>query len=284
MGKRQQGDPVARRRRLGSAVAMGALPLTAAFLATGAATAAHPAYSPAPTAGVPVTPEEDAPHVYVGRDSATGVRAIPEPGALAAIDIERLHLPDPARLGTVAPIEAPEGKLRFGDTQIDIPEWLPPEQAGQLNDVSAHTEAELARTLDGAGFAPSRADRIAAQTVGTAAVGAAVGTAVAGPAVVAGVLLGGFVGTMAGMPMLPLGTVGVAAAGAAIGGAVVAAPAAAAGAAVGAGVGALNGVLAPATQADDAASGVAEDDATVGALNDVAAPGGETRTVEPAIT
>ncbi|WP_280262485.1 hypothetical protein [Nocardia wallacei] len=262
MGKRQSADPVSRRRRLGSAVAVGALPLTAALLATGPATAAHPVGSPGAAAAVPGTPADrgDAPQVYVGRDSATGVRALPAPGPLAAVEIERLRLPDPARLGTVAPIEAPEGKLRFGDTQVDIPAWLPAESAGQLNDMSARAEADLARTLDGAGFAPSRSDRIAAQTVGTAAVGAAVGAAVASPVAVAGALMGGFVGAMAGSPMLPLGTIGVVAAGAAIGAGIVAAPAAAAGATVGAGVGALNGYLAPATPGGEADSGTSDAD------------------------
>ncbi|QIS17647.1 hypothetical protein [Nocardia terpenica] len=236
---------------MGSLVVAGAVLLAPAFGAVGTAAAARPVDAPvvqdlgaAPAAPDGVDRVEAAPHSYVGRNSPTGVRAIPDPAPLAVVDVGRLHVPDPAEVATVAPIEAPTGKLRFGDTQVDIPAWLPAEPAAQINDASAQVEARLAGTLDSAGFAPSRSDRIAAQTLGTAAQGAAVGTAVASPLVVAGVVMGGFVGAMAGMPMLPVGTVVPLMIGAGLGGALVATPAAAVGAAVGAAAGAVNGITA----------------------------------------
>ncbi|MCU1643207.1 MAG: hypothetical protein JWN03_3482 [Nocardia sp.] len=189
---------------------------------------------------------EPAPLVRVGRNSATGVRDIPN-GPVAAVDVQGLHMPDPSVAAEVAPIAAPEGKLRFGDTQIDIPTFLTPEQAAQVNEFSADTEANLARTLDSVGFEPSRSDRIAAQTVGTAAVGAAVGVGVAAPAEVAGMMLGGFVGAMAGTPFAPAGWVVGPAIGASAAVSIIAVPAATVGATIGAAVGAVNGVLAPAT-------------------------------------
>ncbi|MBF6062103.1 hypothetical protein IU500_09075 [Nocardia terpenica] len=237
---------------MGSLVVAGAVLLAPAFGAAGAAAAAQPGDAPV-VQGLGAAPDgvagtdrgADAPHTHVSRNSATGVRAIPDPAPLAAVDAGRLHVPNPAEVATVAPIEAPAGKLRFGDTQVDIPAWLPPEPAAQINDASAQVEARLAGTLDSAGFAPSRSDRIAAQTLGTAAQGAAVGTAVASPLVVAGVVMGGFVGAMAGTPMLPVGTVVPLMIGAGMGGALVATPAAAVGAAIGAAAGAVNGITAP---------------------------------------
>ncbi|WP_330181167.1 hypothetical protein OHB26_33035 [Nocardia sp. NBC_01503] len=187
-----------------------------------------------------------APVVRVGRNSATGVRDIPR-GPVAAVDVQGLHMPDPSQAADVAPIAAPEGMLRFGDTQIGIPTFLTPEQAAQVNEVSAGVEANLARTLDSAGFEPSRSDRIAASTVGTAAVGAAVGVGVAAPVEVAGAVLGGFVGAMAGTPFAPAGWVVGPTIGATAAATIIAVPAATIGAGIGAAVGAVNGVLAPAT-------------------------------------
>ncbi|MGX1809643.1 hypothetical protein ACWIGI_28315 [Nocardia sp. NPDC055321] len=188
---------------------------------------------------------EVAPVVYVGRDSATGVRQIPN-APLAAVDFDALRMPDPAAARAVAPIAAPEGKLRFGDTQVDIPTWLTPEQAAQINGVSARAEADLAASLDSAGFEASRSDRIAAQTIGNAAVGAVVGVGVAAPVEIAAAAMGGLVGALAGTPFAPFGwffgpTIGATAAVA-----LVAVPAAAVGAGIGAAVGAANGVMAPA--------------------------------------
>ncbi|MEV6067062.1 hypothetical protein AB0L82_10970 [Nocardia sp. NPDC052001] len=209
-----------------------------------------------------------APVVRVGRNSSTGVRDIPN-GPVAAVDMQGLRMPNPALAADVAPIAAPEGKLRFGDTVIDIPSFLTPEQAAQVNELSAGAEANLARTLDSAGFEPSRSDRIAAQTVGTAAVGAAVGVGVAAPAEIAGAVMGGFIGAMAGTPFAPAGWVFGPAIGATAAVSLIAIPAATVGASIGAAVGMANGVLAPATgpaapvdqpaaSADDAGAAISE--------------------------
>ncbi|NNH69455.1 hypothetical protein HLB23_06150 [Nocardia uniformis] len=214
---------------------------TAPTAASAEATAALSDSAEPAAAGTP------APATRVGRNSPVGARDIPG-GSLAAVDPEQLRMPDPSVAAEVAPIAAPEGKLRFGDTQVDVPEWLTPEQADQINDLSATAEAELAQTLDSAGFEPSRSDRIAAQTIGTAAVGAAVGVAVAAPLEGAALVMGGFVGAMAGMPFAPAGWVVGPVIGATAAVALVAVPAAAMGATVGAAVGAANGYLAPATE------------------------------------
>ncbi|MFF2549887.1 hypothetical protein ACFVUS_02760 [Nocardia sp. NPDC058058] len=209
-----------------------------------------------------------APVVRVGRNSSTGVRDIPN-GPVAAVDMQGLHMPNPSLAADVAPIAAPDGKLRFGDTVIDIPSFVTPEQAAQVNELSADVEANLARTLDSAGFEPSRSDRIAAQTVGTAAVGAAVGVGVAAPAEIAGAVMGGFIGAMAGTPFAPAGWVFGPAIGATAAVSLIAVPAATVGASIGAAVGMVNGVLAPATgpaasvdqpaaSADDAGAAISE--------------------------
>ncbi|MFI1917645.1 hypothetical protein [Nocardia sp. NPDC020380] len=186
------------------------------------------------------------PLTHVARNSTVGVRDIPN-APLAPVDVKALHAPDPMSVPDVAPIAAPEGKLRFGDTQVDIPNFLTPDQASKVNALSAGAEAEVARTLDSAGFQPSRSDRIAATTIGTAAQGAAIGVGAAAPLEVAGALMGGFVGAMAGTPFAPAGwvfgpAVGASAAVGLIGGA-----AGTIGAGIGAAVGAANGVMAPAT-------------------------------------
>ncbi|WP_157555131.1 hypothetical protein [Nocardia crassostreae] len=203
---------------------------------------------------------EIAPVVRVDRNSSTGVRDIPQ-GPLAAVDVQALRMPDPAAARDFAPIAAPPGKLRFGDTQVDIPPWLTPEQADQVNAVAAGTEAELASNLDAAGFEPSRSDRIAAQTVGTAAVGAAVGVGVAAPVEAFAVVMGGFVGAMAGTPFAPAGWVFGPAVGATAAFTLIAVPAATVGAGIGAAVGAANGFLAPATEPAPVADPVIEVDA-----------------------
>ncbi|MVU83839.1 hypothetical protein GPX89_42255 [Nocardia sp. ET3-3] len=204
--------------------------------------------------------------VRVGRNSTTGVRDIPN-APLAPVDQSKLHQPDPMAAPDVAPIAAPAGKLRFGDTQVDIPAWMQPDQAAQVNALAAGAEAELARTYDSAGFEPSRSDRMAAQTVGTAAVGAAVGVGVAAPLEIAGGVMGGFIGAMAGTPFAPAGWVFGPAVGATAAASLIAVPAATVGAVVGGAVGAVNGYLAPATpaaQVDEPAPAVADEAATQG--------------------
>ncbi|AYF73886.1 hypothetical protein D7D52_08435 [Nocardia yunnanensis] len=196
--------------------------------------------------GAPLAPAPQVAPVRVGRNSATGVRDIPS-APLAPVDQSKLHQPDPMSAPEVAPIAAPEGKLRFGDTVIDIPAWMNADQAAQVNALSAGAEADLARTYDSAGFEPSRSDRMAAQTVGTAAVGAAVGVGVAAPLELAGGAMGAFIGAIAGTPFAPAGWVFGPAIGATAAASLIAVPAATVGAVVGGAVGAVNGYLAPAT-------------------------------------
>ncbi|WP_019925768.1 hypothetical protein [Nocardia sp. BMG111209] len=146
----------------------------------------------------PIAADVPAPKVYVGRNSSTGMRAEPENTGLAPVDAQRLHLPNPGTVPDVAPIQAPAGKLRCGDAKVDVPPWLGPVQAGQVNEASARTEAQLARTLDSAGFAPSRSDRIAAGTLGGAATGAVVGAIAGLPPVLPGLVVGTVVGAVIG--------------------------------------------------------------------------------------
>ncbi|MEU1205058.1 hypothetical protein [Nocardia sp. NPDC005825] len=199
--------------------------------------------------------------VRVGRNASTGLRDIPN-APLTPVDNGKLRLGDPLDVPEVAPIAAPEGKLRLGDTQLDIPVWLDADQAAQVNALAAGAEAELARTYDSAGFEPSRSDRMAAATVGSAAVGAAVGVGVAAPLEVAGAVMGGVIGAMAGTPFAPAGWVFGPAAGATAAVSLIAVPAATVGAVIGGAVGAVNGYLAPATpDAVDRATGI--DDTTM---------------------
>ncbi|WP_405496154.1 hypothetical protein [Nocardia sp. NBC_00511] len=216
----------------------------------------------APDAGALTPDSVPAPVIRVGRNSVTGVRDIPN-APLAAVDAQKLHQPNPLSAPEVAPIAAPEGKLRFGDTQIDIPSFLTPEQAATVNALSAGAEAELARTYDSAGFEPSRSDRMAAQTVGTAAVGAAVGVGVAAPLEVAGMALGGFAGAMAGTPFAPAGWVFGPAIGATAAASIIGVPAATVGAGIGAVVGAVQGYMAPATPGAPADTAAPADSAAV---------------------
>jgi hypothetical protein len=145
-----------------------------------------------------VAADAQAPRVYVGRNSSTGFRTEPGDVGLAPVDTNRLHMPNPDAVPDVAPIQAPAGKLRCGDAKVDIPGWLPAAQAGQVNEAAARTEARLARTLDSAGFAPSRSDRIAAQTLGGAATGVVVGGIAGIPPVLPGAVIGGVIGAVVG--------------------------------------------------------------------------------------
>lgn len=272
------------RSRLSSLVAIGALPLAAALAGTGTAAAdtpppsgtslaapGHPALQntvdpftallmPAPdSAAMPAATEPTVAPGYVGRNSPAGVRAEPHGQGVAPVDPAKLRLPDPAALAApVAPIAPPEGKLRAGDTQVDIPQWLTPEQADLANDAAATAEAQLARVLDTAGFEPTRSDLIAARSVGAAAVGGAIGAGVISPVAVAGGFMGGFVGAMAGMPFAPAGLVFGPVAGATAAVALITAPAVAVGAATGAVLGGVEGYLAPAVAETTADEGGAQ--------------------------
>lgn len=156
--------------------------------------------------------------------------------------VETLHMPVP--VDPVPPIAPPPRVLRFGDVWVDAPEWLPREQAIQLNDGAAVTEADLATFLDSVGMERTRSDRVAGQTVGAAAIGAAVGGVTALPFAAIGAGLGGVLGLAIGLPFAPIGLAAVPV-GAAYGAALMTVPLAAIGAGIGAGLGAAHALSAP---------------------------------------
>lgn len=146
----------------------------------------------------------------------------------------------PVRVPTVEPIQAPPGKLRVGNIVVDSPGIDPT----PINEVAAQTEAGIATFLDSVGMERSRSDRIAAQTLGSAAIGASVGSTVASPLATTSAMVGAVAGFISGIPFLPIGLLIGPILGGAIGYAVIAAPAMAVGAAVGGAVGAADGLAA----------------------------------------
>ncbi|WP_159930651.1 MULTISPECIES: hypothetical protein [Nocardia] len=207
-----------------------------------------PAADPVDPAAVPPEAAPPMPPVSAGRNDLSTTRPMPDPNVLAPILPHRLHLPNPAAPApAVAPIEAPPGTLRVGSVVIGRPDFLTPEQGKIFNDAIAGPEASIAQTLDSAGFEPSRSDRIAADILGSTAVGASVGSMVAAPVASIGAVIGAICGAIAGIPMFPTGTVAVMAFGAAIGYGFVASPAIALGAALGAGAGVAQGLFTPPT-------------------------------------
>ncbi|WP_280389423.1 hypothetical protein [Nocardia wallacei] len=173
--------------------------------------------------------------------SLQDARAMPDKSYLAPVGA--LHAPVP--VAPVPPIAPPPDKFRFGDVQVDAPAWIDREQAIQINDTAARTEADLATFLDSVGMERSRSDRIAGQTVGSAAVGALAGAATAAPIALTSGLVGGVVGLVVGLPFMPVGMVAGPALGAAFGASVITVPAAAIGAAAGAVVGGGGGGAPP---------------------------------------
>ncbi|WP_328394767.1 hypothetical protein [Nocardia sp. NBC_00416] len=182
---------------------------------------------------VPAVPAVAAPPLVA--DPAPGTRPVPEYTYLAPQGA--LHAPVPVT--PVAPIEAPPGTLRIGNLTMTVPF-----DAREVNQGAAQTEAQLATFLDSVGVERSRSDRIAAQTMGSALVGAAIGTAVATPVAIPFAMLGAAAGFVAGIPFLPTGLVIGPVLGATIGYGVVAVPAVIAGAALGAAFGATDGFTA----------------------------------------
>ncbi|MGW0182369.1 hypothetical protein, partial [Nocardia sp. NPDC003345] len=165
-----------------------------------------------------------------------GTRPVPEHSYLAPQG--ELHPPVP--VAPVAPIEAPPGTLRIGTMVMTSPVDVRDVNAG-----AAQAEAQISTFLDSVGIERSRADRMAAQTLGTAAVGAAIGTAVAAPVAIPFAMLGAAAGFVAGIPFLPTGLVIGPVLGAAVGYGIVTIPAMIAGAALGGAIGATEGFTAP---------------------------------------
>ncbi|MGQ4598519.1 hypothetical protein [Nocardia sp. R6R-6] len=253
-GKHRAADP--RRQKMGSIVVAGTIPLVLALAGTGTANAdpdrsalAPPADHTEQTGEAGQWPAAQAPNVrpYQGLripddtlSSLQWARPLPDKKYLAPVDV--LHLPIP--VAPVPPIAPPPHKLRFGDVQVDAPEWLYREQAIQLNDGAAQAEADMATFLDSVGMERTRSDRIAGQTVGAAAIGAAAGAAVASPFALVGAAVGGVIGGVIGLPFAPIG-LAAGPMGAAYGAALMAVPLAAIGAGVGATLGAVHAFSAP---------------------------------------
>ncbi|WP_280422894.1 hypothetical protein [Nocardia carnea] len=277
MGKHRATGPA--RRAAGSVVAAGAVPLIATLIGAGTANAealpAPPASPPIPALPAnPLQPAFAAPDpvrdLTTAVDEATRVavrsatdtfgmatapflpapapasvaepvptpatRAVPQHAYLAPQG--ELHAPMP--VAPVAPIEAPPGKLRIGNVVMDAP----PFDVREINTGAAQAEAQVATFYDSVGVERSRSDRMAAQTVGSAAIGASVANTLASPIATTSAMVGAVAGLISGIPFLPIGLVVGPVLGAAIGYAVIAAPAMAVGAAVGGAIGAAEGYTA----------------------------------------
>lgn len=238
-------------------VAAGAIPLVLALAGTGTAnaepaqsnTVTQPEYEAQwPAADAPDTVPYEG--LTIPDDTSSSLqwsRPAPDKKYLAPVGV--LHPPVP--VAPVPPIAPPAGKFRFGDVIVDAPDWIDQEQAIHINDNAALAEADLATFLDSIGMERSRSDRIAGQTIGTAAVGALAGTAAAAPVTATSALVGAAVGLLVGVPFAPIGVVAGPVLGAAFGATVITAPAAAAGAAAGAAVGAFNAFNAPSRAVGD---------------------------------
>ncbi|MGW0002266.1 hypothetical protein [Nocardia grenadensis] len=164
--------------------------------------------------------------------SAPALATRPVPNYAYLAPQGELHAPEP--VAPVAPIEAPPGKLRVGNVVIDAP----PFDVREINTGAAQAEAQLATFYDSVGVERSRSDRMAAQTLGSAAVGASVGSAVASPVAGVAALVGGAVGLVVGIPFMPAGLVYMPVIAATTAFTLVAAPAILTGAAIGGAVGA----------------------------------------------
>ncbi|MGV9611598.1 hypothetical protein [Nocardia xishanensis] len=252
MGTGKHRAPNPQRQKVGSMVAAGAVPLVLALVGTGTANA-EPAQSNTVSQREQAKqlPAADASDVvpYEGliipddtHSSLQWARPAPEQSYLAPVGV--LHPPIPVE--PVPPIAPPPGQFRFGDVTVATPDWIDHEQAIQINDAAAVTEANLATFLDSVGMERSRSDRIAAQTVGTAAMGAVAGVSSSVPIAVTSGMVGAAAGLVAGLPFAPIGLLVGPALGAAIGTAAITVPAAIVGAAAGAAVGAAGGFIAPA--------------------------------------
>ncbi|MGK8512674.1 hypothetical protein ACRS5S_33260 [Nocardia asiatica] len=255
MGTGKHRAPTPHRPKIGSIVAAGTVPLILALAGTGTANAEPDRFVPV-TRTDPVPgdqgaqwPGAEAPNVrpYEGLripddvlSSLQWARQLPDPPYLAPV--EGLHLPGP--VAPVPPIAPPSGKLRFGDVQVDAPEWLYREQAIQINDTAAMAEANMATFLDSVGMERTRSDRVAGQTMGAAAIGAAAGFVFASPFALFGAAVGGGLGLAIGLPFAPIG-LAAGPIGAAYGAALMAAPLSAIGAGIGAGLGAVHALSAP---------------------------------------
>ncbi|MGV9837276.1 hypothetical protein ACWDUL_24225 [Nocardia niigatensis] len=140
-------------------------------------------------------------------------RPIPNHEAAPALDLQILHAP--TVVDPVLPIAPPPRTVRIGDFSTPAPDQLPDNVLDTVNGVAAGTEAGLATGLNSIGVNPSRSDRIAAGTLGGAAIGAGLGAAGAGiPLAVAGgaggAVIGAGIGAAAGIALGSVGGIAVA--------------------------------------------------------------------------
>ncbi|MBF6148628.1 hypothetical protein FHY52_02250 [Nocardia nova] len=262
MGKGKHRAHDAQRKVVTSAIGTGvALSMTLTLVGAGFAKAESVRTVPAAGSGQSEVaqpaqwPAAESPnvHPYEGLEiphdtlsSLQWARPMPEKNYLAPVGV--LHPPVP--VAPVPPIAPPAGKLRFGDVQVDAPQWLYREQAIQVNDGAAVAEADMATFLDSVGMERSRSDRIAGETLGGAAIGAAAGAAVASPFALIGAVVGGGIGLAVGVPFAPIG-LAAGPIGAAYGAALMAVPLTAIGAAAGGTLGAVHALTAPPRTVED---------------------------------
>ncbi|MEU6584567.1 hypothetical protein [Nocardia sp. NPDC046763] len=124
-------------------------------------------------------------------------RPIPNHEAAPAVDFQTLHAP--TVVDPVLPIAPPPRTVRIGDFTTPAPDQLPDNILDTVNGVAADTEASLATGLNSIGVNPSRSDKIAAGTLGGAAIGGGIGAVGAGvPTALAGGAVGGAIGVGVG--------------------------------------------------------------------------------------
>lgn len=138
-----------------------------------------PEYTNVPTRELPT---------YYEYDEQEEEYVAPEP-----VQVQELHLPEP--VAPVAPIEAPEDKLRIGDFITEKPVWMSEQDMEKTNNSAAVAEAQVATFWNSIGVETSRSDRIAAATTAGVLGGGAIGALGCGvPAAVAGGVVGGIIG------------------------------------------------------------------------------------------
>ncbi|NLE78390.1 MAG: insoluble domain protein [Rhodococcus sp.] len=211
-----------------------------------------PEYNNVPTRELPTYSEYDVEEeAYVA----------PEP-----VQIQELHLP--TAVDPVAPIEAPEDKLRVGDYISEKPAWMTEEQLEKTNNTAAVAEAQMATFWNSIGVDGTRSDVVAGATIAGAATGGVIGAVGLGiplaiaagipanlPGCLAGTTVVGLAGAALSAPIAGVGGIPAAAIGCGVGAAAATAaasaaagiPAAIVGGAIGAGIGAVAGAVGGAT-------------------------------------
>ncbi|WP_072803104.1 hypothetical protein [Rhodococcoides yunnanense] len=187
-----------------------------------------------------------------GAYSTVEPETAPEPSNESTDVVPENDEPLPASPG---PIQAPDNKIRLGSIITDIPGWLPPQTAEEINNTGASLENQGAVFFNDLGIPTTRADRIAAGSTAGFVVGFTVAAGVtyatvAPLAALGGGVIGGVAGGLAGTPLgtvlVPIpgvGTVSGTVAGSVVGAAAGAAGGAAAALPVAAGVGTVVGAV-----------------------------------------